>query len=570
MYNERRIIRESRRTKALYVLLLGAVVFTLLSIYLGYAAKSEKEFAEQSAIEAKLARDQASANAKDAEEQKKNALISARDAEKQAKIAQENELDATVQREIAEVNRRSALLAKQIAETAATTASQAQIEAENQRQKADNERIKADAAKNEAERMRSLAEAQNLANQALLSASKNEVKEASINAIGSFILNKRNNGSKFDNLIYSSLLSTKDALINSSNFHYEGVFTAAIVLENGQLILGDNNGNISFPSHQSFPGFQKIVFRGNDGVEDLHWNSSTSILTLCSFKGVLRFFHVDFGETEILLEEIYSEHSLINTLFTKKSGSISAATHIFHPNSNIVIECHRNAVHVLDLKTSKRNVFPFSTFSSATTVSWDLLHENIFFVGHENGSVSKCTFNETGLEFETFITPEIESVVTALAATKSNQLFVGTKSGDVFSINISDDTEVQVIGEHAGQVSSLGVFLDNQYLVSASFDRLVNIFPIGQTVDSKDYISIENEGWARLISPQHSSTESEEFFIISTEPNAQRSKLLAYPFAQESFVQTIIEMHPTGKAELIKDVQKTLSKLGVDADGVEF
>lgn len=252
---QRERLRKARRIAIIIsVIAFGAFLLAIYSFELRNLAKKQTVIAEKESEEAKkqrkLALDQkliAEQNKEQAEESAKQALLQKGIAEKEQQNAMESEKNALLQKVIAEQQKSYAERQKVIAEQNAEIAKQQQQIAETQTVRAvSNEKIAVEQTLISS-RLRDIAQARNLAYEAMMLLNDNKQEESRKNAINAYQLNADNKGPLQNDDIYNALhFNWISSIQNHNQFsdHKYAVRSIAPGPAANQLISADESGMI--------------------------------------------------------------------------------------------------------------------------------------------------------------------------------------------------------------------------------------------------------------------------------------------------------------------------------------
>jgi len=473
-------LRKARRiTIIISIIAFCAFLLAIYSFELRNLATKQTMLAEKESEEAKKQRKLAEyqkliaqKSQVEAEESAKQALIQKGLAIKEQNNAKKSEKNALLQKVIAEQQKAYAVRQKVISEQNAEIARQQQTIAETQTERAvSNEKI-AKEQTSISSRLKDIAQARNLAYEAMMLLNDSKQDESKKNSMEAFRLNANNNGPNQNSDIYNALHFNWIGTIQNKNqftIHKFAVRSIAqgpavnqliSIDESGMLyILKTNNGKLEPISSYNFKDDVRSVSTSSDGLKALVGTSTGN--------GIL----LDLASGGISIKERsrFTFPGIAKLVLFKNNNEFFILT-------NRGLSSYRIGNSIELIKFTPGN---FSTFTYSP-------NGKLYVVSGNKVSIYK---NFENIPQNPESTLNINSKITSIAvSTGDDYLAIGTYEGGIYIRDLKSNKAPVSFTPHASSVNELRFkSIDgNLQLASASSDQTIKLIDVNSIMNSKN------------------------------------------------------------------------------------
>lgn len=484
------VARQKRNRKRNVAIIVGSIVFLLLSSFTVYSYKQEKK-----ALVLKM---QADTNAKEANDEKEQAIVLKAKAEKALKDATSAEDYAKYQASVADEQKKLATEQQKRAEEEAKNAEEQKdfatkedSIAEQKTKYALEEKKKAESAQGEAMHLRLISIGQTIA---LNSVQVKDPDLAALLAYESYHLAKNNGASLTDPNLYTALYSAtqrsvssyQDLVIKEKNDINSVASSASRIysLTSGSNVNVYDSKNFSLQNQITLNGIPKGVDRvffskdGNfvlEGADDKNgyiWDLSKDDkkpTTLTGHRGLIRA--AAFTNSINLFATGARDSSVIIWKNLARSTEVKLSARIkvmeFSPNAdNLIIGCEDGNLYLYNLSTDDKKIVSSIPGSRIQTLSYSY-QGNYFAAGFANGTVE--IFNGRGQSLRTI---NMSSPINAVCLDeKQDILAVATLGENLFIYQLSDKLSKPVTISNIGSPAKAISFASDGFIYLACNDN---------------------------------------------------------------------------------------------------
>lgn len=476
---KQRLRRAKRVAIVISIIALCAFLLAIYSFELRNVARKQTTIAQKESVEAKRQRKLAQEQEQLAQQSKENALLSAKQALEQKNIADQqrenatkSEKDALLQKVIAEEQKAYADRQKVIAESNAKIAKQQQGIAETQTLRAvSNEKIAVEQ-KQISGRLKDLAEARNLAYDAMLLLNDRKYEESKKETIEAYKLNTTNNGPLQNNDIYTALqFNWIDGIQNKNQFphHKYPVRSVTKGPDANQLLSVDESGMVYLSNATN--GILKPL-----ASYDVRDEARSISSTVDGSKAVV----ITATGNAILLA--ISSSGSIKEMARKTFMGIGKQV-IFKNNSDFVILSNKGlGFYHADAGINE------TKFISGNFNTMAFAHSGKFYISSGNKISAYAKAEDVGGNPTTTYT--LPSKITSIALSPADDLLAaGTYEGGVWVKELQSSKAASSFTPHASAINDLKFNTVGKgllQLASASSDQTVKLIDVEALLNSKN------------------------------------------------------------------------------------
>ncbi|MES2650494.1 MAG: hypothetical protein V4663_02075 [Bacteroidota bacterium] len=476
---KQRLRRAKRVAIVISIIALCAFLLAIYSFELRNVARKQTTIAQKESVEAKRQRKLAQEQEQLAQKSKESALLSAKQALEQKNIADQqrenatkSEKNALLQKVIAEEQKAYADRQKVIAESNAKIAKQQQGIAETQTQRAvTNEKIAVEQ-RQISGRLKDLAEARNLAYDAMLLLNDRKFEESKKEIIEAYKLNTANNGPLQNSDIYTALqFNWIDGIQNKNQFphHKYPIRSIAKGPETNQLLSVDESGMVYLSTVNS--GILKPIsyYDLKDEVRSISSSTDGSKAIVITATG-----------NAILLS--ISSSGNIKELARKTFIGIGKQV-IFKNNTEFVILSNKGLGIYWADATINETKFIHGTFNAIT-----FAQNGKFYIA--SGSKISAYAKADDVNGNASATYSLPSRITSIAISPANDILAaGTYEGGIWVKELQSTKAALSFTPHASAINDIkfnSIGKGMLQLASASSDQTVKLIDVDALLNSKN------------------------------------------------------------------------------------
>lgn len=451
-----------RRRSIIFTIILGLLLTSIAGFIYSQVQKDKAEqltlLAEREKAEAENQRSLAEQNEKRANEQSAIALSQRRAADEARQEAEQAQIEAESQRSDALQQRSIAREQQALAEAAKEDAVTSQEEALSQKAYAEDQR-------RIAERLRMLSLSRELAIKSSFLTDK-ELK--GLLSLYAYRFNVENLGNSFNPDLYQALHSARKEYWPDENIisQHRGQITDIHSTENGIYSISDNGQLILSNSSGS-----KTLLNTTYAFEVLSiWDEKTMLIG--TQNGSILFYNLDDGSIERQLQPHTRDITAIIKMNTKMiSASLDGTLHI--------LEMEDQSVKTLELDNEIKGGIEKdgSIWVISGTNNLQKIGPNGAAKLHEVAGHSLTTIENDPL---------------------NDQLFLGTRQGDILVWEIQSSEILQILSSHSSAITDLNLSEDHRFLGASSLDRTVRIWSMEGSI-LQPIVLNDHDNWASAI-----------------------------------------------------------------------
>ena len=533
--------------------LVASISLLVLALAFGVVAVLQTIEAKKNAIEAKKNADKALTQTKLAEAEKEKAEAAQVYAETNALLARKAEKNAEAEKEKAEKARKQAEESALIARNAEIQAKLSEEIAKSERKKAEKnlataiaarkkakeEEEKATIAKVQADRERQKAKAKELAFKSIQSFN-NEDETATKATLALYAYENYQDSTKTfhqDPDIYSALrlaLEKIDKNIASGiNANQGGI--KSLVLVDTQVLTAGSTGSIKMwdltedntlikPSEEAF-SFAK---NGTHLTKHIATNIDNTLMASSHADGKIRVWKAQNIESELpfnkkgFIELKGHEYPVKLTAFAKDGKSLLS----LDTEGNVFFWELKEDIGL----TQKPQKLDFEKGEGFKTISILPTNEdNKFLLGvNEDGDgiLAEITITDAKIESYTIKNGSFNPIQSMVLNPNGDKLAIGSRFGDIDILDFRTFNKIESLNSHKNGVVSIAFSPDGKHMVSAGFDKTVQLFNMESL--KANPVLIRNNSWVRTVT---FNPNSEQFFTSGEDERIHvydvRSKVMA-------------------------------------------